>query len=264
MPADEAAAPQFFDHAGFRLAFIDPFPEPAREPVLLIHGFASSHGVNWVAPGWVKLLGDSGYRPIALDNRGHGLSAKSYLPADYAPERMAEDAMALLDFLGVGAAHVMGYSMGARVAAFAALAFPRSVATLVFGGLGMGMVAGVGDWDPIAKALTAEDAASLPAGRPRMFRAFADQTGSDRRALAVCISASRTLLTPERIAQIRQPCLIGVGTRDDLAGAPEELAALMPDASAFSIENRDHMLAVGDRTWKARALAFLGDHPLAA
>ena len=43
------------------------------------------------------------------------------------------------------------------LAAFLALAEPARVATLVFGGLGLGMVEGVGDWDPIAAALLAED-----------------------------------------------------------------------------------------------------------
>ena len=38
---------------GIRLAFID---EGAGDPVLLIHGFASSAGTNWVEPGWVSLL----------------------------------------------------------------------------------------------------------------------------------------------------------------------------------------------------------------
>ena len=41
----------FFTHAGFELAFVD---RGAGEPVLLIHGFASSHFVNWVSPGWSR------------------------------------------------------------------------------------------------------------------------------------------------------------------------------------------------------------------
>ena len=262
MPAEGAVGPQFFRHDGFDLAFIDPAADAACEPVLLIHGFASSHGVNWVAPGWVKALTDAGYRPIAFDNRGHGLSTKSYDPADYAPERMAEDAAALLGSRGIARAHVMGYSMGARVAAFLALAHPSVAATLVFGGLGIGMVEGVGEWDPIARALLADDPSAVDPGRPKMFRTFADQTRSDRKALAACIAAARALLSASQVASIKQPTLIGVGTRDDLAGSPGALAALMPDAGAFAIENRDHMLAVGDRSWKAEVVRFLRAHPL--
>jgi pimeloyl-ACP methyl ester carboxylesterase len=253
-----------FAHDGFDIAFIDQLPaaDPA-EPVLLIHGFASNHFTNWVAPGWIRTLTDAGYRAIALDNRGHGRSSKSYDPADYYPEKMAGDAAALLVHLGLERAHVFGYSMGARIAAFLALSEPQLVASLIFGGLGIGMVDGVGDWDPIAQALVAPDPDALQ-GRGRMFRTFADQTGSDRAALAACIATSRELLGEADVARITQPTLIAVGTKDDIAGSPQALAALMPNAVAFDIEGRDHMLSVGDRTFKKRALAFLADHPIRA
>lgn len=252
-----------FVHDGFEIAFIDRRPEHGPgEPVLLIHGFASSHHVNWVAPGWVKTLADAGYRAVALDNRGHGRSTRSYDDADYTPQRMAGDAAALLDHLGIACAHVFGYSMGARISAFLALSHPEKVATLILGGLGYGMVDGVGDWDPIADALLAPDPAAIEHPRGKMFRAFADQTKSDRRALAACIATSRELLSQHDAARIAQPTLIGVGTKDDIAGSARRLAALMPDAEAFDIEGRDHMLSVGDRSWKAKVLEFLKDHPI--
>ena len=252
-----------FVHDGFEIAFIDRAPEAgAGEPVLLIHGFASTHHVNWVAPGWVKTLADAGYRAIALDNRGHGRSHKSYDPADYTPERMADDAAALLDHLGIARAHVFGYSMGARISTFLALAHPEKVATLILGGLGYGMVDGVGDWDPIADALTADDPATVTHPRGKMFRAFADQTKSDRLALAACIATSRTLVSEEDMARIAAPTLIGVGTKDDIAGSGQRLAAIMQAAQAFDIEGRDHMLSVGDRSWKTKVVAFLEDHPI--
>ena len=254
---------QFFAHDGFDIAFLDRRPAAGEgDPVLMIHGFASTHYVNWVSPGWFKTLNDAGYRCIALDNRGHGASSRSYDEADYTPARMASDAAALLDHLGIARAHVMGYSMGARLAAFLALSDPAKVATLVFGGLGIGMVDGVGDWDPIAAALLAEDPAVTTHARGRAFRAFADQTRSDRRALAACIATSRELLSEDDISRIAQPTLVAVGTRDDIGGSPDELAALMPNAVAFHIEGRDHMLAVGDRSFKQRVLQFYADHPL--
>jgi pimeloyl-ACP methyl ester carboxylesterase len=250
---------QFFDHDGFNLAFID---QGNGEPVLLIHGFASSHSVNWVTPGWVKTLTEAGYRAIAFDNRGHGASSKSYEPEDYRAQKMAGDAAALLDHLGIPRAHVMGYSMGARIAAFTALDYPEKVATLILGGLGEGMVKGVGDWDPIADALLADDPASITHPRGRMFRTFADQTKSDRRALAACIETSRDLIGADEVAGIYQPTLVAVGTTDDIAGSPTALADLMPHGEAFAIEGRDHMLSVGDRTFKKRVLEFLREHPI--
>jgi pimeloyl-ACP methyl ester carboxylesterase len=250
---------QFFHHDGFDLAFID---QGDGEPVLLIHGFGSSHSVNWVTPGWVKTLTEAGYRVIAFDNRGHGASSKSYEPEDYRARKMAGDAAALLDHLGVPRAHVMGYSMGARIAAFMALDYPDKVATIIFGGLGEGMVKGVGDWDPIADALLAEDPSSITNARGRMFRTFADQTRSDRRALAACIQTSRDLIGADEIAGICQAALVAVGTTDDIAGSPSKLAELMPRGEAFAIEGRDHMLSVGDRTFKKRVLEFLREHPI--
>ncbi|MDX3929657.1 MAG: alpha/beta hydrolase [Shinella sp.] len=247
-----------FIHDGLELAFFDE-GDPSGVPVLLIHGFASSANVNWVYPGWLKTLGDAGYRVIAIDNRGHGASAKPHDPEAYRTPLMAGDAAALLDHLGIAEAHVFGYSMGARITAFLALAHPHRVRSIVLGGLGIGIIDGVGDWDPIAEALLAPSLEMVTHPRGRMFRAFADQTKSDREALAACISASRDLLSPEDVARIDVPALIGVGTKDDIAGAPQPLADLMANARALDIPGRDHMLAVGDRVFKQAVLEFLAE-----
>ena len=259
-PAMNLDNPPFsrFTRDGLELAFFDE-GDPAGAPVLLIHGFASSANVNWVFPGWLKTLGDAGYRVIAIDNRGHGASDKPHDPALYTPPLMAGDAAALLDHLGISEAHVFGYSMGARITAFMALAHPHRVRSVVFGGLGIGMVEGVGDWDPIADALLAPSLDAVTHERGRMFRAFADQTKSDRQALAACIMTSRDLLTPADMARIDAPALIGVGTKDDIAGAPQPLADLMPDARALDIPGRDHMLAVGDKVFKRAVLDFYAE-----
>jgi len=245
-----------FRHDSLDIAYLDE-GDPSGDPILLIHGFASSANVNWVFPGWLKTLGDAGYRVIALDNRGHGASSKPHDPALYYAQLMASDAAALLGHLGIAQAHLMGYSMGARISAFLALHHPDRVRSLILGGLGIGMVTGVGDWDPIADALRAPSLDDVVHQRGRMFRAFADQTKSDRVALAACISTSRDLLTPAEMARIDVPALIVVGTADDIAGSPQELAVLMPRATALDIPGRDHMLAVGDRVFKKAALDFL-------
>lgn len=262
MKAPGATKTGILEREGFRLAWADF--EPAGgigEPVLLIHGFASNLNVNWIGPGWTKTLTDAGYRCIAFDHRGHGQSSGGTDPDAYTPLAMAEDAVALLDELGIAPAHVFGYSMGARVSASLALHHPDRVATLILGGLGYGMVNGVGDWDPIAAALLADDPATVTHPRGRMFRNFADQTKSDRLSLAACIARSRELIDESEIARIAAPTLVAVGTKDDIAGSAARLAALMPDAEAFDIEGRDHMLAVGDKTFKAKALDFLKAHP---
>ena len=243
-----------FSHDGLRLHYID---EGEGDPVLLVHGFASNIRMNWVGPGWVRHLTGLGHRVLAFDHRGHGMSDKPHEPGAYHPARMAADAVALLDHAGLGSAVWMGYSMGARVSAFAALDHAPRVRALVLGGLGMGLVTGLDDAEGIAEALLAPSLADVRGERGRMFRAFADKTGSDRRALAACIATSREVLAPGRVASITQPTLVAVGTRDDLAGSPRELAALMPHATALDIPNRDHMLATGDRAFMAGVAEFL-------
>ncbi|MGH6763203.1 MAG: alpha/beta fold hydrolase [Phyllobacterium sp.] len=250
---------QFFQNEGVELAYLT---EGKGDPVLLIHGFASSAFVNWVQPGWVQTLTDAGYSIIAIDNRGHGASQKLHETAVYTPERMAGDARALLDHLGISSAHVMGYSMGARISAFLALSAPDRVHSLVLGGLGMGLIHGVGDWDPIADALLAPDASAVTDPRGKMFRDFADRTKSDRLALAACIRTSRSEITEEQARSMTQPVLVGVGTKDDLAGDAHELAALFPNGRAVDIPGRDHMLAVGDRVFKKAVIEFLAENPL--
>jgi pimeloyl-ACP methyl ester carboxylesterase len=59
------------------------------------------------------------------------------------------------------------------------------------------------------------------------------------------------------VAKINVPVLVAVGTRDLVAGSAQELAALIPGARALDIRNRDHMLAVGDKIYKAGAIDFL-------
>lgn len=66
-------------------------------------------------------------------------------------------------------------------------------------------------------------------------------------------------MTAEDVARIDVPALIGVGTKDDIAGAPQPLAELMPHARALDIPGRDHMLAVGDKVFKRAVLDFYAE-----
>ncbi len=242
-----------FQHGSVEIAFLDE-----GEPIVLVHGFASNRQVNWVQPGWVATLKRAGRRAIALDNRGHGQSSKLYDPAAYHTDTMADDVRALLDHLGIARADTMGYSMGARICAFLALKAPERVRSAIFGGLGIHLVDG-GLPESIAAALEAPSLADVTDPQGRMFRAFAERTGSDLKALAACIRGSRQTLTREQAASIRVPVLIAVGAKDTVAGSAHELAALIPGAQVLDIPGRDHMLAVGDKVFKADVLKFLAE-----
>jgi len=229
-------------------------------PIVLVHGFASTKEANWVAPGWIDPLTRAGRRAIALDNRGHGESSKLYDPARYHSAVMAEDVRALMDHLGLARVDLMGYSMGARIAAFLALDQPDRVGSLILGGLGIRLVEGVGLPESIAEALEAPSITQVTDPQGYAFRAFAQQTKSDLRALAACIRGSRQTLSRAEAGHIAVPTLIAVGTNDPIAGSAQELAALLPNAVALDIPGRDHMLAVGDKVFKSGVLAFLEEH----
>ncbi|HXQ84571.1 MAG TPA: alpha/beta hydrolase [Xanthobacteraceae bacterium] len=247
-----------FTHDGAEIAYLD---EGEGEPIVLVHGFASNKEVNWVSPGWVTTLTRAGRRVIALDNRGHGDSTKLYDPAAYHSAIMAQDARALIEHLGLPRADVMGYSMGARITAFLALAHPECVRAAVLGGLGIRLVEGVGVPDTIAQALEAASLAEVSDPKAYMFRAFAEQTKSDLRALAACLRGSRQTLSRAEAGRIAVPLMVAVGTEDPIAGSPQALAALIPGAQAVAIPGRDHMLAVGDKVFKAKVLEFLAKRP---
>jgi pimeloyl-ACP methyl ester carboxylesterase len=247
-----------FHHGAVEIAYLD---EGEGDPILLVHGFASSKDVNWVYPGWVSELKKDGRRVIALDNRGHGESGKLYDPEEYHIGTMAGDVVALMDHLNIGRADIMGYSLGGRMTAFLAQTQPRRLRCAILGGIGMGLIEGGGPGEQVAEALEAPSLADVTDPVGRTFRAFADQTRSDRRALAACLRGSRRLMTRAEAAGIGVPVLIAVGTSDEIAGSAAALGKIIPAAKMLDIPNRDHMRAVGDRVYKAGVLEFLAHRP---
>lgn len=247
-----------FHNGSVEIAYLD---EGEGDPIVLVHGFASTKNVNWVYPGWVSALVKAGRRVIALDNRGHGESAKLYNPEVYHIGTMVGDVRALMDHLGIGRADMMGYSMGGRITAYLGQRDPQRLRSAILGGIGMGLVEGGGPGENVAVALEADslDDVTDPVGRT--FRAFADQTRSDRRALAACLRGSRRLMTRAEAAAIAVPTLIAVGTTDEIAGSAQRLAEVIPGSEVLDIPNRDHMRAVGDRVYKEGVLDFLARRP---
>ena len=247
-----------FRSADVELAYLD---EGEGDPIVLVHGFASNKEVNWVMPGWTSTLRRDGRRVIALDNRGHGQSAKLYDPAAYHTDIMASDVAALIEHLNLSRADLMGYSLGSRICAVLAARRPELTRSVILGGAGINLIATAGLSDEIADAFEAPSLDDVTDPMGQRFRAFAEQTRSDLRALAACLRGSRQRLRVQDIRGIRAPALVAVGTKDDITGSPHELAALMPNGRAIDIPNRDHMLAVGDKVFKQAALEFLHQRP---
>ena len=227
------------------------------KPIVLVHGFASSGAINWRDTGWTDALCSAGFAPITIDNRGHGNSEKLYDPEMYPARRMAGDLAGLISHLDLGPVPVMGYSMGARISAFAVMDRPELISAVIFGGLGINMIRGLFGSEEIAEALLAKSVDDVTSPVGRQFRLFAEHTGSDLRALAACLLSSRSSISEEDMNQVAVPVLVAVGGDDEIGGSPQELAALIPKGEALTIPNRDHMRATGDKLFKAGVLDFL-------
>ena len=115
--------------------------DPASPSVLLVNGFTLQ--LTMWDPRFVRALASRGYFVIYFDNRDVGLStwcdARSGAssvsgspgtPEQYSVGDMAEDAIGLMDALGISSAHVVGYSMGGMIAQTMAIEHPERVLTL--------------------------------------------------------------------------------------------------------------------------------------
>jgi len=247
-----------FHNGAVEIAYLD---EGEGEPIVLVHDFASTKDVNWVYPSWVSELRKNGRRVIALDNRGHGNSGKLYDSEAYHIGTMAGDVSALMDHLKIERADIMGYSLGSRMTAWLSLRRPHRLRSAILGGIGIGLIEGGGPGENVAQALEASSLDDVTDPIGRAFRAFADQTRSDRRALAACLRGSRRLMTREEAAGIGVPVLIAVGTSDEIAGSAASLGKIIPGSQVLDIPDRDHMRAVGDKVYKSGVLDFLSRRP---
>ena len=144
------------------------------------------------------------YRVVAFDNRGAGRSDKPDAP--YSIEMMADDAAALLDALGIGQAHIVGTSMGGRIAADLALRHPEHAKSLI-------LVSTVMRPAPqtLWRHFTLDVIPRIPLLRrftkyPQPYYAFARQR-----------QASRSYDATSRLGEIHVPTLILHGKSDHLA-----------------------------------------------
>lgn len=96
------------------------------DPVVLLHGAFMTITNNWT--GWIEELSKT-RKVIAIEMQGHGRTAD--IPRDITPENLADDVAALLDYLKIPRADLIGYSMGGAVAMHCAIRHPDKVRKVV-------------------------------------------------------------------------------------------------------------------------------------
>jgi pimeloyl-ACP methyl ester carboxylesterase len=171
---------------------------------------------------------------------------------------MAGDVLALASHLSIERFHLMGYSMGARIALAASLMSPDRIATLTLGGVGGRLLepdarAGA----PMAAAMEAATVDEITEPLLKSFRSFADEQGEDRVALAALTRAADSSLDREALRALEVPVLVVAGARDELAGNPEDLANAFGDGRAVTLPGCDHFSAIAHALYKATVFDFL-------
>jgi pimeloyl-ACP methyl ester carboxylesterase len=234
--------------------------ETERPAIVLVHGFGSSRLQNWKSTGWYGGLTAAGFSLVAMDCRGHGDSGKPHDEAAYGHDRMGQDVIDVMETCGLRDALLLGYSMGGFIGLRLLAAHPQRVRKLAIAGVGEtyleNRITSPQARAVLADALLTPDKDSITDPRAKMFRAFADQPGKDRFALAACMRAMSPRLPPEILSQLKRPILVVAGSEDETAGRPEPLAEKFPDARAIQIPGRDHMSAVGDRHTRQAVIDF--------
>jgi 3-oxoadipate enol-lactonase len=103
---------RYVELAGRGTTFVRELSGPVGAPtVILLHGWTATADLNWF-PSYAPLARE--FRMVALDQRGHGLGIRSRKA--FKLEDCADDAVALIDELGIDQAVFVGYSMGGAVA----------------------------------------------------------------------------------------------------------------------------------------------------
>jgi pimeloyl-ACP methyl ester carboxylesterase len=222
-----------FDANGVKIAY---FVQGKGEPVVLIHGWLSSAGMNWALPGTSALLAKD-YRVIALDVRGHGWSDKPTDEKAYGPE-LVEDVVRLMDHLKIKKAHIVGYSLGGIIAGNFIAKHPGRARSAALGGMGWLQAGGVAQWG------------------------LAQIGKNDRRAktLAVCgRSLAKLALTEKQIKSIRVPVTVLIGDKDDLVKKlyVEPLKKVHKDWPVIEIKDADHFTCIIKRQFREEIAAWL-------
>jgi 3-oxoadipate enol-lactonase len=228
------------------------------EPLLLLTGLGYA---IWCWERQVPAFAAS-RRVVSVDNRGAGRSPKP--PGPYSIEAMADDAVAVLDRLGIASTSVVGHSMGGYIAQELALRHPSRVAALVLVGTGPGGPRHL----PVPESTLSQWLANahLPPAeyaRATMFLSFApgwtDEHSDDYdHWLATRLehptppeawraqfdAATRWLDAARPIEEIAVPTLVVHGDADRVVPVENgrELARRIPGAEVRELPGRGHVL----------------------
>lgn len=228
--------------------------EGKGEPLLMIMGFTASRS-GWMAqiPTFKKY-----FRVITFDNRGTGKSGKPAGP--YTTKMMADDAVKLMDYLGIKKAHILGTSMGGMIAQELAINYPQRVMKLVLASTYARPASPNEATDEQANMTqlpTKQMAVALVGmafNKPfyRITFGFLDRIQTNfigvegMTGIAGQREACASHDTLDRLPSITAPTLVIVGTQDRIINpvSSEIIASKIPDARLVKVEGGSHSFSL--------------------
>jgi pimeloyl-ACP methyl ester carboxylesterase len=198
---------------------------------------------------------------ILPDLRGHGDRARPHDRASYPPDVLADDGLALIDWLGLGPGDydLGGYSAGGKVVP-RMLARGARPARAIVGGQGIDAMEPAsertGGYRRVLAAMVNGDAFA-PGTTEASMAQWITEVGADPLALSLVLDTF-TGTSPAELQQVPVPTLILVGDQDQRGDSAAELAALLPGGRSARVPG-DHFTAMSTPEFVTAIIGFLGD-----
>lgn len=210
------------NHNGVRIHY---HVEGVGSPLVLYHGMSDSL-VSWQDYGYTEPLKKK-YQLVLIDSRGYGASDKPHDPGAYTLPLLVSDVVAVLDDLGIGAAHYLGYSLGGWIGFGMAKYAPERLKSLIIGGaqpyghsfatFRQILRGGIKAWVAAAEQM----AGPLPSERRQRL------LDNDAQALLASITHDRPNIA-EMLPSVTLPCLLFAGEADPICGLAQQCASDCP------------------------------------
>lgn len=259
---------EHFDSNGVKIHYT---VEGSGPPVLLIHGLTSNADALWRFPGTIDALKQR-HRVIAMDARGHGFSEKPHDGAAYGVE-MVEDAVRLLDHLGIARAHVGGYSMGAMITYKLLAMYPQRVISAAPCGAGrvenseanLALFAAMRDsliqrrdFRPLFETL--EPGGRKPAALKLAAYNFFLRRTNDVAALGHLSGNFAALhVSDEELRANTVPAFTVIGSRDPLLAVVERMRGIMANHRVEVLPGHDHVTAFSSSRFVRAVAGFFAE-----
>lgn len=195
-------------------------------PLILLHGNGEdgSYFVHQMEP-FAKH-----FRVIALDTRGHGQTPRGDPP--FTIRQFAEDLLAFMDRLGIGKAHILGFSDGGNIAMIFAMTHPERVEKLILDGANLD-----------ASGVKGSIQIPIEIGY-RIAKLFARRDPQARKkAELLGLMVNDPQVKPEALSRIQSPTLVVAGDKDMIKDAHTRLIARSIPGAELAILPGSHFVA---------------------